>query len=123
MRERRRTIRRNLISFRRVFDRSSGQVLGHLVDISAQGLMLIGEQPVESGQRFLLEISTRSASDQEVRIPLQAESRWGRTEGEFATQAYPPFYVTGFLITDVPPEASGSLRELVNTADPQLMAS
>ncbi len=123
MPERRRAIRRNLITFRRVFDRSNGHVLGHLVDISAQGLMLIGEQPVEAGQRFLLEISTTTSSDQEVRIPLQAESRWGRTEGEFSTQAFPPFYVTGFLITEVPAEASGSLRELVNTADPQLMAS
>jgi hypothetical protein len=46
--------RRHLIYYLRVFDRSSGKLVGHLVDVTTQGMMLISEAPLPDEAEFEL---------------------------------------------------------------------
>lgn len=46
MSERRRLPRKYLIIYSRVFDRSTGKLLGYLSDLSEEGAMIIAEEPL-----------------------------------------------------------------------------
>ncbi len=40
----------HLIYYLRIFDNNSGNNIGHLVDITTQGIMMISEKPIPAGQ-------------------------------------------------------------------------
>jgi len=48
MQEKRKLKRRHLIYYLRVFEKNADQPIGHMVDISDEGMMLISEDPAES---------------------------------------------------------------------------
>ncbi|MCX6080736.1 MAG: PilZ domain-containing protein [Chloroflexi bacterium] len=54
MQERRRIDRKYLAIYSRVFDRSSGRVLGYLADLSQQGIMIISDDPLAENVIFNL---------------------------------------------------------------------
>jgi hypothetical protein len=54
MQERRRLKRRTLIYYLRVLDRDSGTEIGHLVDITTDGILVMSTTPLEVGRRFRL---------------------------------------------------------------------
>ena len=59
----RRTIkRRHLIYYLRVWDSDSGEMIGHVVDITTEGMMLIGEKKLPLHKTFQLEIRWREPS-------------------------------------------------------------
>ena len=63
--ERRRIARKYMMYYTRVFKMPGGELVGHLVDITSAGAMLISEKPIAVGQlfNFKLEISA-DISDQ-----------------------------------------------------------
>ena len=56
MNEKRKLNRRHLIYYLRVFDRDTSILIGHLVDITAEGIMLISEDPIETDNIFQLKM-------------------------------------------------------------------
>ncbi len=46
--------RKRTIYYFKVFDRETGKLAGHVVDISACGMMLVGEEPFEYGRVYAL---------------------------------------------------------------------
>jgi len=54
--EKRKLKRRHLIYYLRVFDRNTGDLIGHLVDITPDGILLISEHYVETNQIFQLKM-------------------------------------------------------------------
>ena len=61
MRDKRKLKRRHLIYYLHVHERSSGKLIGYLVDISTDGIMIMTEQPIAVGTVM------------ELKIMLQAE--------------------------------------------------
>ena len=53
MKHERKAPRRHLIYYLRVYDRASGQQLGHLVDLTTEGVMLVSEEKLEKGVHSL----------------------------------------------------------------------
>ncbi len=74
----RRTIkRRHLIYYLRVWDSDGGEMIGHVVDITTEGMMLIGEKKLPLHKQFRLEIRWREpSSGQDQVIAFRAESMW-----------------------------------------------
>ena len=66
MQERRRIDRKYLAIYSRVFDRSSGRVLGYLADLSQQGIMIISDDPLAENVIFNLR-----CGDQHLRAPTR----------------------------------------------------
>jgi len=56
MLEKRKLKRRHLIYYLRVFDRNTGVLMGHLLDIASDGILLISENPIEINQMFQLKM-------------------------------------------------------------------
>ena len=84
----------HLIYYLRVFDQDTGSLLGHLVDISTEGMKMVSEMPipVEQEFRFKMEVSLEHSTAQE--LFLDAYSLWCNRD------ANPDFFATGFRLVN-----------------------
>jgi len=82
--------RRHLIYYLRVFDRSSGKLLGHLVDVTTQGMMLISEAPLPDEAEFQLRMDLPPGLFAMDTWEVTARSIWSRPD------INPAFWDTGF---------------------------
>lgn len=92
MKQNRKLKRRHLIYYLRVFEKNADQPIGHLVDISTEGMMLISEDPIKTGTVFELRMVLPVEIDGSREIIFSAESRWCREDEN------PDFYNTGFQL-------------------------
>ena len=99
--------RRYLVYYLRVFDRKTGEVLGHLVDITEGGVMLMREGPLETGVMHSMRLRWRSASGRLQIIDFDGECRWCRPD------INPDFYDAGFSIAPKDEETLRTIRQLI----------
>ena len=92
-----------LVYYLRVFDGMSRNILGHLVDISEKGLMLICENPVEVHGDYRLCMRLPNQMKDRDEIIFSATSRWCKKD------ANPDFYLVGFEMHDLAPK----IREII----------
>jgi hypothetical protein len=97
MEERRKTKRRHLLYYGRVYDETAQKLLGYLVDITESGFMLLGDEPFPVGEtrRFKLEI-TEDVGKRPY-INFSAKSIWCEPDID------PSHSNTGFEITEIKP--------------------
>lgn len=107
--EMRRVERRHLVFYLRVFDGMSGRVLGHIVDISSKGVMLISEDPIPVNENFRLRMRLPSQIANKDELILDATSRWCKPDDN------PDFYITGFEIDEVDEESARFILSLVES--------
>lgn len=105
--EQRRTTRRHLVFYLRIFDGMSSRVLGHLMDISSEGLMLLSDSPVEVNEEYRLRMRLPKEVSGSDEIVFGAVSRWCRQDEN------PDFYVIGFQIQDMDDETRASVIQLI----------
>ena len=105
--ERRNFKRWQLIFYLRVFDQDTGSLLGHIIDISEGGMMLISEQPIPIDQPFRLYLDAPRDTGPRQHIEFEAYSLWSKND------INPDFYDTGFRITQLTPYGLRQLRLLI----------
>ncbi len=106
--ERRTTLRRHLIYYLRVWDTKSDQVIGHVVDLTTEGMMLINEKPIEMNKKFQLEVRWNTPDGESIKIPMYVESRWEKKD------VNPAFYNTGFKLLTPDNETLDPIRDMIN---------
>lgn len=92
-----------------VFDLDSGQLLGRVVDLHAEGFMLLSEQPIELNRAWALQVNLPMALNGVSEITLDAESRWHR-ESIGGRQ-----YWTGLQFTHLPAESRQCIENMVSS--------
>lgn len=92
MLEKRRLKRYHLIYYLRVFDKNTGQLLGHLVDIHTEGIMLLSEEPIECDINFQLQMILPGEILGTQTWNFEAQSKWCEQD------VNPQFYNTGFQL-------------------------
>lgn len=103
-----RMLRRHyLIYYLRVFDRDTGAVVGHLVDITPKGIMVIRDAPLEVGTKMKLRIRWRSSVGRLQFADFEGECRWCRPD------VNPDFYGAGFVISAASEEHVKAISELI----------
>jgi hypothetical protein len=105
--ERRKLKRRHLIYYLRVFDRNNNKLIGHLVDITPEGVMLISEEPIPLGQIFRLKMLLPSRIGGREEWHFDAESRWCDKD------INPDFYDTGFALITVEKRDMKVIEDLI----------
>ena len=108
--EKRKIKRRHLIYYLRIFDTTTEKILGHLVDITPDGLMLISEEPIKPDTRFHLSM------DMPAEIIIESENRRIRFDGmtiRCEPDVNPQFYLTGFKLVDVEETTRGFISQLI----------
>ena len=90
----------------RVVDRQTGMDLGRLVNISEEGFMLLGSQPVSEDNILQLSLEFESGSDKTPPILIGVECLWCHSSND-QTQ-----YWAGFYIIDISDEDLERVRHL-----------
>lgn len=108
MENKRRLKRRHLIYYLRVFDQSNGQLVGHLVDITKEGLMLISEQPLSVNETYHFRMVLPSEILSKVELTFTATVVWCKKD------VNPDFYATGFSLSDIPTEDILIIESLIH---------
>lgn len=88
----------HLVYYLRVFDGTNAKILGHLVDISEKGCMLICDDPVEVDKNFSLRMSLPSRMKDHYEVIVPAISRWCKSDTD------PNFYLAGFQLDELEPD-------------------
>lgn len=107
--DRRKLKRRHLIYYLRVFERGTGRLLGHLVDISTEGLMLLSEEPIETDQVFYFRMNLPTEIRSSAHVTFNARSIWCKPDNS------PDFYATGFNFEEVTTEDIRVIEKLIET--------
>jgi hypothetical protein len=102
----RRQERTQLIYHLRVFDARRGSLLGQIVDITPEGLMLIGEKPVRVDRKYALRMDLPRNVMADRTLRFTAESKWCTADKSG------DFYSMGFRIVDITPEGLGVVQKL-----------
>jgi hypothetical protein len=107
MAERRKTKRKYLMFYTRVFDVENSKLLGHLVDITPAGVMVISEQTLPAGQPFRLRIELSPEVAAEPFLEFDARSVWCHQD------VNPQFYNTGFELSGITPESVAVIERII----------
>jgi len=108
MPEQRQYNRRDSIFYLKVFDQRTDELLGHVVDLSERGVMMVSDEPMEPGRLLALRMHLPAPLESSGRtVDFEAESRWCRQE------ANPDLYDIGFEINDPPEAFIHALRDLI----------
>ena len=91
-----------------VRDANSGRILGQLVNLSSEGLMLVGADCVAPGTIYQLTIPLETTPDADPLL-LGAESLW------CSDANHSGFYWSGFQIIDISPEHRQVLARIVGS--------
>lgn len=95
MDEKRKLKRRHLIYYLRTYDRTTQALLGHLVDITPEGIMLISEKALAVGENYSMRISLPEDIFGKNEIDFEAHSQWCRRD------INPDFFDTGFELIEL----------------------
>jgi hypothetical protein len=99
--------RARLIYHLRVFDADRSRLLGHMVNITTDGLMLIGKVPVRAGRKLSLRMDMPAGFAAAERLTFSAESRWCRRD------AGGEIWRSGFSMVSIDPEGLRAVRRLI----------
>ena len=84
--------RKQIIYYLNVYNVKTGSLLGHVSDITADGLSLIGEEEIKSGKIFHLRIELPREMRAEQDLVLFARCRWSRKDTD------PSYFNSGFTL-------------------------
>ena len=107
-REKRQAERKYLVFYLRVFDGLGSKIIGHLVNISSHGIMLLSDFPIPLNAEYKLRMRLPHELVDQGEIIFNAVSRWCRKD------ANPEFYVTGFQLYDISPVLRENIKCLID---------
>lgn len=108
MQERRKISRKYLAIYSRVFDRTTGRVLGYLSDLTSGGAMIISDTSTTEGQdislRFDLPDPSLFSTDH---LNIEARIVWCQPDID------PAFFNIGFEFTEISPAQAKTIDEMI----------
>ncbi len=107
--EKRKEPRRHLIFYLKVVHPDTDEIIGHLVDISTVGMMIICQDELASGQEIPVKLVLPSVFDAATHLNLVGETVWCHKD------VNPDYYAVGFKFKHASPDNSAIIRELVNS--------
>ncbi|MDJ0808078.1 MAG: PilZ domain-containing protein [Gammaproteobacteria bacterium] len=106
--ERRMLQRRQLVYYLRAWDADKSEMLGHIVDFTSHGLMLISEEPVQIGGEYSLEVRLPDAQGDIRPINFRAICRWSGSKNHSS------HFDSGFEVVDQAVEGIDSLNQMTS---------
>jgi hypothetical protein len=100
--------RKHLIYYLKVTDRETNHAIGHAVNISNDGMMLIGEESIETETLFQLQMFLPEKIQGSRHFEFSAMSKWCREDEN------PDFYNIGFQLDNVSTEGIQVIKHLID---------
>ena len=111
MNERRRKNRHQLLFNAGVYDADSGRLIGHLSNLSTDGLMVITERPLPMGRTYRVRIPLPVAFEGRGEIEVEVEVAWTQPA------THPTYQRNGLRALALEPEQRRVLTRLVEDYD------
>ena len=96
-----------LVNYLRLYNADDSQLLGHLVNITTEGIMLISETPLPTDTVFNLKMDLPSNQGNTQTISLNAHTVWTKPDVD------PYFHCTGLQLLDCPEESINALASMI----------
>ena len=109
MDEKRKSVRKYLYNYSKVFDEDTRRISGRLVNLTHDGMMLMTDKPVEQETplRFRMALPEGIGVTEQRSITFDGTCRWCK-------KAYnPDYYDVGFEFTNVPDNSRGTIEYLM----------
>lgn len=97
----------NLVRYLQVTKAENNETLGHLVDVTTEGMMLISENSIPLHQTFNLRMEIPTEDNIPQMIALTAESLWTKKD------VNPAFHDTGFRLINPSKRAINAITRLI----------
>lgn len=107
MSNRRVSERKHLVYYLQVVDRNTNQPVGRLVDITAEGLMLVSDYPLATNTIFNLRMILPVGAPEGQHLDFDAKSLW------CSNDINPEFYDTGFQLLNATSEEIETIENLI----------
>jgi hypothetical protein len=92
----------------KVFDEITGKDLGHVANLTPEGLMLVSREPIPLSSIFQMRIDVPPSAKRVDKVCFGAESVWAsQTEGEGG------YFWSGFSIIDISGEAADFIERWI----------
>lgn len=108
MGEKRKEKREIVEFFLEVFDVKTGEMIGHMVDITRNGMHLVSREQIPVNREFFLKTRLPGSVPDKPYVEFRAISKWSRNDDD----SY--FYDTGFEIFDIAPEYVRQIIDVLN---------
>ena len=108
MQERRSFPRKYLMFYSRVFNVKTGELVGHIVEITPTGAMLISETPLEADVNYHLKMELPDELSSKQFLTFDARSVW------CSHDIIPVFYDIGFQLLNVPQSDIDLIQRLID---------
>jgi len=92
MAENRKMKRWHVIYYLRIFDQDTDSLLGHLVDITTEGIKMVSEESIPFKKDFRLKMEVPLKGTETEEVLFDARSMWSQKDTN------PDFYATGFRL-------------------------
>ncbi|MBU4263077.1 MAG: PilZ domain-containing protein [Proteobacteria bacterium] len=99
--------RHHLIYYLEVHDLESGNLLGHLVDITTRGIKLVSKEQIPLNRTYILKLKLPAGYFQENEIHFEGKTLWSSND------VNPDFFDTGLEVTSLSLEERKILRKLI----------
>lgn len=107
MTENRKMKRWHVIYYLRIFEQDSGSLLGHLVDITTEGMKMVSEETIPSKKDFRLKMEVPLEGEKTEEVLFNARSLWSKKDTN------PDFYATGFHLENLSRDTIKVIQELI----------
>ncbi len=108
MKDKRKLRRRNLIYYLEIYNTTTGQLFGRLVDITSEGIMIVCDEPKDLNRMYGLKMLLPDNELGKEDITFMAKSVWCKKD------VNPQYYVTGFKLFNVVPEDRVIINRLID---------
>ncbi len=109
MRERRKIERRSISYYMRIIDAGANQLIGHLADITLQGLKMDSQKPLPVEKEYLLRINTSEDVADKDYIEFAACTKWCMVDPLEAG-----LYNVGFKILKIDPRDAEIVQRIMD---------
>ena len=106
--EKRHTKRWQLFYYLRVFEVKSGELLGHVVDITTEGMMLISEAAIPKGVVYELRMEMPGNEGEHTTLNIRAQSRWSTCD------VNKNFFDTGFTLVSPSVQVVETIQKIID---------
>jgi hypothetical protein len=108
MDERRNRKRVYVMFYSRIRDRRTGELVGHLVDLTPDGALVVSETPKDAGVTLPLQMELPDDVSARQFLIFDAQVAWCRPDVD------PSFYDMGLSLLDVAPEDLAVIRRFID---------
>jgi hypothetical protein len=97
-----------LSNYLKVINRQTNLIVGHCVNVSNGGMMVISEKPVKTKNIFQFKMFLPEEIEGNRYVNFIAISKWCKHDEN------PDFYNTGFQLHNITPEVTQVIKHLIN---------